>query len=421
MIRRKSFILLITVLFIWGPLWSQTEGNNDLTLEQCINTAISQNPLVLSALQQYQAALARIKQAKALPQPSLDYDSDLQPKFFDFKNQAETYLGGSWSLEFPGKRSLRGKIATREADELMQEIELLKLDIVFQVKQAFYSLLLAQEKLEYAEQDFELAQDFLRRAEVKFDAGDVAKVEALRARVEAAKAANEVRVTKNDVRLAKAMLNFLLARKKYSPLEIKGELKRASIGLDLEKLIQRALAFRPEIKRINLSLQRESLQKKQGYLSYLPDIDVGVSQHWIEGEGKAWDVTFSLPIPLFFWQPKKGEIAEAQANIGALRKEEEHLKNAITLEVEESYMNAVTADNQIQLFEDEMLTQAEEVYNMFLFSFQEGEIGGIELIEARRTLLETRKSYADALFNYDTALAALEKSVGSQSLEGERQ
>lgn len=419
--RRKSFMLLITVLFIWGPLWSQTEENNDLTLEQCIKIAISQNPLVLSALQQYQASLARIKQAKALPQPSLDYDSDLQPKFFDFKNQAETYLGGSWSLEFPGKRSLRGKIATREADELMQEIELLKLDIVFQVKQAFYSLLLAQEKLKYAEQDLELAQDFLRKAEVKFSAGDVAKVEALRARVEAAKAANEVRVANNDFRLAQAMLNFLLARKKYSPLEIKGELKRASISLDLEKLIQRALVFRPEIKRINLSLQRESFQKKQGYLSYLPDIDVGVSQHWIEGEGKTWDVTFSLPIPLFFWQPKKGEIAEAQANIDALRRDEEHLKNAISLEVEESYMNAVTADNQIQLFEEEMLTQAEEVYNMFLFSFQEGEIGGIELIEARRTLLETRKSYADALFNYDTALAALEKSVGSQSLEGERQ
>jgi len=421
MMKRKLYIIFLTVLFIGGSLCSQTEENNGLTLEQCINIAISQNPLVLSAFQQYQASLARIKQAKALPQPSLDYDSDLQPKFFDFKNQAETYLGGSWSLEFPGKRSLRGKIATREADELMQEIELLKLDIVFQVKQAFYSLLLAQEKLKYAEQDLELAQDFLRKAEVKFSAGDVAKVEALRARVEAAKAANEVRVAKNDFRLAQAMLNFLLARKKYSPLEIKGELKRASISLDLEKLIQRALVFRPEIKRINLSLQRESFQKKQGYLSYLPDIDVGVSQHWIEGEGKTWDVTFSLPIPLFFWQPKKGEIAEAQANIDALRKEEEHIKNAISLEVEESYMNAVTADNQIQLFEDEMLTQAEEVYNMFLFSFQEGEIGGIELIEARRTLLETRKSYADALFNYDTALAALEKSVGSQSLEGERQ
>ncbi|MDH4257976.1 MAG: TolC family protein [Candidatus Aminicenantes bacterium] len=421
MIRRKLYSLIAIAVFVCGLLSAQTEESSTLTLEQCVSLAVQHNPLVLSALQQYQASLARVRQAKALPQPSLDYDSDLQPNFFDFKEQAETYLGGSWSLEFPGKRSLRGKIATKESDELMQEIELLKLDIVFQVKQAFYSLLLAQEKLKYAEQDLELAQDFLSKAEVKFSAGDVAKVEALRARVEAAKAANEVRVAGNEVRLARAMLNFLLARKKYAPMEIKGELKKATISLDLEYLIQRALAFRPEIRRINLSLQRESFQKKQGYLSYLPDFDIGVAQHWIEGEGKTWDVTLSFPIPLFFWQPKKGEIAEAQANIEALKNETEHLKNAITFEVEEAYMNALTAQNQIQLFEEEMLTQAEEVYNMYLFSFQEGEIGGIELIEARRTLLETRKSYADALFNYDAALAALEKSVGSQSLEGEKQ
>jgi len=80
----------------------------------------------------------------------------------------------------------------------------------------------------------------------------------------------------------------------------------------------------------------------------------------------------------------------------------------------------VTADNQIQLYETEILSQAEEVYNMFLFSYQEGEIGSIELIAARRTLLESARSYADALFNYEAALAALEKSIG-QNLEGERQ
>jgi len=80
----------------------------------------------------------------------------------------------------------------------------------------------------------------------------------------------------------------------------------------------------------------------------------------------------------------------------------------------------LTASNQISLFEEEILSQAEEVYNMFLFSYQEGEIGSIELIEARRSLLEARTSYADALFNYDMALAALEKSIG-QKLEGEAQ
>jgi outer membrane protein TolC len=420
MMRRKFLVLFIIVTFFLFSLWGQTSKKNELTLDQCIAIALQQNPLILSSLQQHQASLARISQAKALPQPSINIDSDLQPKFFNFKDSGESYFGVSQSIEFPGRRHLRGKIASKESNEIMAEIDLLKLDIVFQVKQAFYGLLLAQEKLKYAQQDLELAQDFLKKADVKYETGDVAKVEVLRARVEAAKAANEVRSSTNEVRLAKAMLNFLLARKKYAPLEIKGKLKRPSISLNFEELIKRALSFRPEIKRMGYSLEKENLKKKQGYLSYLPDFDLGVSRHRLEGEGTYWDVTLSFPIPLFFWQPKKGEIREAQANVEALKREAEHLKNAITLEVEEAYMNALTASNMIQLFEEEMLTQAEEVYNMFLFSYQEGEIGGIELIEARRTLVETRKSYADALYNYDASLAALEKSIG-QTLEGEKQ
>jgi outer membrane protein TolC len=356
-----------------------------------MSITLQQNPLILSSLQQHQASLARISQAKALPQPSINFDSDLQPKFFNFKDSGESSFGLSQSIEFPGKRHLRGKIASKESNEIMAETDLLKLDLVFHVKEAFYGLLLVQEKLKYAQQDLELAHDFLKKAELKFEAGDVAKVEALRARVESAKAANEVRSSTNEVRLAKAMLNFLLARKKYAPLEIKGELKRPSISLNFEELIKRALSFRPEIKRMGYSLEKENLKKKQGYLSYLPDFDLGVSRHRLEGEGTYWDVTLSFPIPLFFWQPKKGEIREAQANVEALKREAEHLRNAITLEVEEAYMNALTASNMIQLFEEEMLTQAEEVYNMFLFSYQEGEIGGIELIEARRTLVETRR------------------------------
>jgi len=417
---RKTAIILFITLCIPISLLAQASEESRLSLDQCISIAVQQNPLVLSSMQQYQASLARVNQAKALAQPSINWDSDLQPKLFQFGNSGEWYFGISQPLEFPGKRSIRGKIASKQASELLQDIELLKLDIVFQVKQAFYNLLLSQEKLKYAQQNLELAQDFLQKAELKYEAGDVAKVEALRAKVESSKAANIVRSASNDVRLAKAMLNFLLARKKYSPLEIQGSLKRAPIDLNEDELIARALSFRPEVKRISFGLERENLTKKQGYMSYLPDFELGVNKHRIVGEGDFWDFTLSFPIPLFFWQPKKGEIAEAEANIRALTKDAEYLKNAITLEVGEAYMNAVTVNNQIRLFEEEILAQAEEVYNMFLFSYQEGEIGGIELIDARRTLIEALTSYADALFAYDVALAALEKSIG-QKLEGDGQ
>jgi len=419
MIPRKIKCIFVALIAIGisGILWAEETKENALSLEQCVALALRENPLFLSSLEQYKASLARIHQAKALPQPSLDFDSDLQPNIFNFKDSGESYFGISQTVEFPGKRQVRGKIASRESDEILSEIDLLKLDITFQVKQAFYGLLLAQEKIKYAQQDLELSQDFLEKAELKHAAGDVAKAEVLRARVEASKAANALRVAQNEKRLAAAMLNFLLGRKKYEPIEIRGEIKRPFVTLDIEELRQRAFSFRPEIKRINFALERETLKKKQGYLSYLPNFDIGISQHRLVGKQKTWDFTVSLPIPIFFWQPKKGEIAEAEANIESFKREADHLKNAISLEVEEAFTNASTASNQIKLFEEEILTQAEEVYNMFLFSFQEGEIGGIELIEARRTLLEARKAYADALYNYNLTIAALEKSVG-QTLEG---
>jgi len=417
---RKTTIILLIALFLPFQLVAQTSEESTFTLDKCISIAIQQNPLILSSIQQYNASLARVNQAKALAQPSINLDSDLQPKLFQFGKSGEWYFGISQELEFPGKRSLRGKIASTQASELLQDIELLKLDIVFQVKQAFYNLLLSQEKLKYAQQNLELAKDFKQKAELKHEAGDVAKVEALRAKVESSKAANEVRSASNDVRLAKAMLNFLLARKKYSHLEIQGNLKKEPINLNEDDLIEMALSFRPEVKRIDMGLEREKLTKKQGYMSYFPDFELGINKHRVIGEGNFWDFTLSFPIPLFFWQPKKGEIAEAEANIQALTREAEYLKNAITLEVEEAYMNAVTVNNQIRLYEEEILAQAEEVYNMFLFSYQEGEIGGIELIDARRTLIEARTSYADSLFNYGVAIAALEKSIG-QKLEGDGQ
>jgi len=417
-IKIAHFIAIIGIIGS-GLLWAQEEQDEVYTLDKCISIAQEQNPLILSSLQQYQAALARVNQAKALYQPSINYDNDLQPSFFNFKDSGEYYIGISQAFDFPGKRSLRGKIATQDANALLAEIDLLKLDISFQVKQAFYGLLLAEENVKYLQQNLELAQDFLQKAELKFEAGDVAKVEVLRAQVEASKAANAVRVAINEVRLAKAKLNFLMARKKYAPLAIQGDLKKTPVKLEVDSLKQKALSFRPEMRRVNFNLERERLQKKAANMSYLPDFEIGINRHGIEGEGSFWDFTLSFTVPLFFWQPKKGEIAEASANINALQKESEHIVNTILLEVEESYTIAQAAEDQIQLYEEEILTQSEEVYNMFSFSYQEGEIGSIELIDARRTLLEARQSYADALFYYDVSLAALELSIG-QSLEGDK-
>jgi cobalt-zinc-cadmium efflux system outer membrane protein len=411
------YLALACALFPSWAAGASDESPPALTLDRCIDIALAQNPLWLSSEDDYQASLARVRQAKAFAQPALQWDSDLEPKPLSFGRSAESYFGVSQFLEFPGKRLLRGKIATLESKEVLADQHLLKLELEYQVKEAFYGVLLALERRTYAGQDLDLARDFVEKAEAKFQAGDVARMEVLRAGVEASKAATALKLAESDVLLAKARLNYFLGREKFEPLEVKGDLVREPVPIDVEALRSRALGSRPELAKIRARLDGESKKKAWGIMSYLPDFDLGFSRHRLAGEPSTWDFTLTITVPLFFWQPARGEIAEAQANLRSLGKQRQDLVNRVSLEVQQACLNAEAAAGQIAMFKDEVLTQAEDVYNLVLFSFQEGETSGIELIEARRTLIESRQAYADALYNYSVTLAELEKSIGGP-LEG---
>jgi cobalt-zinc-cadmium efflux system outer membrane protein len=410
-------LLLAATLFFHPGARAAGETPESLTLGQCLDIALSRNPRWLSAAEDYQASLARVRQAKAFAQPALQWDSDLEPHPLSFRRSGESYFGVSQFLEFPGKRLLRGRIAALESEEVRADQSRLELDIRFEVKQAFYGVLLAEEKLGYARQDLELSLDFRQKAEAKFQAGDVARMEAVRAGVEAAKAATALRLAESEVRRAKAALNYVLGRPEFEPLELAGDLVREPVPIDTEALRRKALTARPEMGKLRLRMDEESKRKTWGLMSYLPDFDLGLFRHRLQGEPTTWDFTLSISVPLFFWQPARGEIAEAAANMRSLEKQSRDLQNRIGLEVGQAGLQAETAAEQISLFQHDILAQAEEVYNLALFSFQEGETSGIELIEARRTLIESRKAYADCLYNFSLALAELEKSVG-QPLQG---
>lgn len=414
MMRRfPVFVLWIVLgLALPGPGLGQS-AVPALTLEECLTRAYATHPLLRAAEHDVTAAEARIRQAKALNQPSLEIDQDLQPRLLDFRNGGESYWGISQTLDFPGKRRLRGDIAGREADEVRADRDALRLDVAFEVKSAFYGLLLAEEMVRNAEQNRVLASDYLERAQTKFAAGDAAEMEVVRARVESAKAVNALRATQNGLRLAGARLNMLIGRGLGEPLQAAGAFRRNGWSPPAADLSRTAFGARPELRKIELQAERQRLKEKLAGLSVLPDVTLGLSRHNIVGEGRAWDMTFSVPLPLFFWQAKSGPAAEARAARLAAEEQAEALRRRISLEVEAAAADARNAGEQIALFETEILVQAEEGYQKFLFSYQQGEIGGIELIEARRTLLEARRSYADALNAFNVALAALERSLGA--------
>jgi len=404
----------VAVVFLGGVPLAAQEREAPLDLEGCIAEALQSNTRVLQWRSEHRAALARVNAARAFPQPTVAYDSDLQPNLFHFGQSGESYLGLVQSIEFPGKRGVRGRIATAEADQTFADLEAVRLDLAYEVTEAFYALLLARERRRLASEDAALSGEFLAKTRHKHEAGDVGQVEVLRAEVEAARAEGVVRRSASDVDLARARLGYLLGRSADRPLSIRGALESPPLppGDDLGALQERALSKRPELLRLSLAVARAGLLHTQAKKGYLPDVEVGVARHRISGEPVTWDVTLAASVPLFFWQPKRGEIAAASASLTAAEQEAEHVRRSIRLEVEEAWRRLDTARDQIRRFETGILEKAEQSHAMFAFAYAEGEIEGLELIAARRTLLETRQAYAEALYESGVATAALRRAVG---------
>ncbi len=390
-----------------------------LTIEQCIERALANNPHLLASQELCEAAKARVVQARAVPQPTLSYDSDMQPGVLDLAGSGESYLGLSQTIELPGRRSLRVGIAEQDLAEVVESVEGERQDLIYEVKSAFYGLLLAEQQHDDRRQNRDLSQEFEELARVRFEAGDVARVEILRAAVEVARAENELRQAHNEVELATARLALLLGEAGSGALTITGDLARPAVTVDESVLVTKARAARSEVAALRHALAREKLAEKQARRTLAPDLELGVARHEIDGEGGFWDLTLSVPLPLFR-QQYRGEVAETRANQQALKHQLRHLEHTVALEVRAAYRNAITAGEQIKLYDEELLAEAREVYDMYLFSYRQGEIGGIELVEARRSLLEVRTSYAAALFDHAVAVAALARAVG-QNLEGAHQ
>jgi len=373
---------------------------------------MAEHPLLQASAHRLDAARARVAQARALPQPIVAFDSDLQPKPFNFWDSGESYLGLTQTIEFPGRRKTRGAIALREQDATAADADSVRIELAFNVRRAFFGLLRAEERLRHLQQDRDLVADFLKTAETRLAAGDVARVEVVRARVEAAQATTEVQGAAAAVRLARAALNVQMGRPQGEPIIVSGDLRVPPLNRSVEDLRRDALAWRPEIRRLGHALEAEALRRTEARQSRWPGFELGVSRHRIDGVKGTWDVSLSLPVPLFYGQAAKGPVAEAQANILALQRELDHQHHAVELEVEAAYLEAQVARDQIRLYEDQVLTEAEEAHRMLQFSFQQGEIGGFELIASRRTLVAARLGYVDALYNHAAALAAVERAAG---------
>ena len=123
-------------------------------------------------------------------------------------------------------------------------------------------------------------------------------------------------------------------------------------------------------------------------------------------------VLAGLSVPTPVWYRQQGHIATA---LGTQRKEEAELiraRNDLSRAINQHAREAETAQEQILVYEEGLLKQAQEALRIAQLSFRQGASSLLDVLDAQRVQRQITVDYNQARFELSLALTRFERALG---------
>ena len=388
-------------------------GAPGLTRRQAVDEAVVRNPAIAAAKEQVEQARARVSEALAFPDPTFVATFEQQESFVKPRTAMTQDYGLGLTLPFPDKFHLRGEAARGDLHAAEASLAKLRQQIASQTFEAYDALLVALKHQEDLGDGLALSRDFLKRTEARFEAGTVPRFDVIKAKVDVAQAQNDLIANERAITVARAGLNRLLGRNQGEPFEATDPLEAPPSVPPIDDLEKLAETCRPELQGL------AALRKGAGYVTTLagqywfPDFNIFLARNLTYGFPPAYTSGINFTLPLLFWQHEKGEVAEAHHRELELASTYADTLAQVGLDVRTAYAAATTALRQALFLRDSLLPEARDAYRIVATSYSLGGTSSLELLDAKRTLLEAESEYADALGAANDARSDLEVAVGA--------
>jgi cobalt-zinc-cadmium efflux system outer membrane protein len=403
---------------VGGPLVAQSPPSPlALTRADAVARALAHNPQLDVAREQMAQARARVTEAAAFPDPDLSADWTGLPAPFRVGSGTGSDYGVGLTVPFPQKFFLRGKVANADYEGFRFAWLQLRQATASQTVQAYDALLVAlRHRGDLTEAD-SLARDFLRKTESRYQAGMVARIDVIKAQVDVAQAGNQLIANQRDIANAAAALNRLLGRTLGAAVVPSDSLAIPDTLPDLDSLVAAAQTARPEVQGLASARRGAGAAASLAQQYLLPDLSLGVSKNLAEGTPDSYTFAVGFTLPLFFWNHQRGEVAEARHRVRELDAARRDLAAQVEQEVRAAWAGADAAIKQAAYLRDQLLPAAREAYRIVSVNYGLGGASSLDVLDAKRALVDAESQYADALGAANDAVAQLELATGT-TLDG---
>ncbi len=433
-------ILPVAVFALFVPLSGQAQQTMSLTVEKSIDIGLSNSKSLHAAMMGLEAADERSSEASIARFATLKFNggytrlSEVPP--FDIgpfpplltepitvSSQVLDNYTLRMSLQQPLFTGLRlqksADLADFAAQASVKDVKREKSDLVYDIKSAYWNLYRANEFKRVIDEVVEQMKAHLKDVQGFFAQGIATKNDVLRVETQLSNAELTQLDAANNVQLGMLSLNNVIGLPLRTKIEIASQLQKAKISsYNVEDLIRQANELRPDVGALELRVKAGEAGVGVAQSGWFPQIYLFGNYYYsrpnqrffptVDAFKNTWDVGINVSMDVWNWGTTIHQTNEAQALLAQSRDALDQLKDGVSLEVTQSYLNLVESGDRIDVAE-KGVSQAEENYRITNEKYQSGLVLNSDVLDAEVSLLQAKFNYIQALVDHELANARLQK------------
>lgn len=419
-LRLKLIVLLLVALPIIGI--AQQADSTVSQIDQYIEVAAQNNPALKAEYRSYLAALEKVSQVNALPDPELSFGY--------FINPIETRVGPQQARfgltqMFPwfGTLGTRGEAATQMAKARFEGFREARNKLFLDVEKKWYEIYQIEQSIRIIRENITILETFESLAMRRYESGQVGQVDVLRVQIEKEDLKTRLELMKDNFNVSAQAFKELLNSEQDIQVIIPDSLEKRHLALSLAELKSKVLEQNSRLTKLDFeaSSARNSIEvaQKEG----LPKFGLGVD-YIMTGERDmvlpdngqdAIMARAAIQIPLY---RKKYQAKEQQARIElhTVQDRQTATQNRLLTQLEGAMRDYYDASRRISLYRNIQIQRTRQAISILTEQYASSATDFEELLRLQRKLLDYELARETALVDQNTAVAFIEYLYGKYNI-----
>lgn len=310
------------------------------------------------------------------------------------------------------------QVVCHELEVARQQWEIQRQRVLTDVRQNYYQVLVAQERVAILERLAEIANQAVTAAESLQRAGEGTQIDILRATVEQQATQVELTNARTSLSARWQQLNAVLGAPQSTAVVLTGDLTASLTEIDSEVYWGQLQQQSPELLSVLAERERAQASWQRARVEAQPDVDIeSVVQYDQSTGGTNANLQVSMPLPWRDWN--QGGIQQTRSEWLAAEQSVHKVELGLQQRLAMVFQDYENARQQIQAYraEDGMIANSQKSLQLIDAAYRAGEIGFLDLITAQRTNAQTNLLYLTSLESYWNAYWELEGMLLKGSLQ----